>query len=386
MSQKKERLLIGLMSGMSMDGVDVALVRISGAYPELNIAVIETDYSPYSPALHQRLCDARTASVHEVCMLNVDLAEVFGRSVNQFLIKNRLDARAIDAIGSHGQTLVHIPPHGQNGSSLQIGSPSVIAHITGILTVGNFRQRDMAVGGQGAPLVPLAEYLLFAKEPKPLALHNLGSISNLTVLTVDRESTLAFDTGPANQWIDSLAARIPGNTSGIDFNGQFSRGGRIERELLATWLSHPFFLKPPPKSAGYESFGDMLLGPNAAHVPLIDVLRTAVEMCALSVADAYQRFVLPRWPGLAQVFVSGGGVHNRTLMLALRHHLSTIGLKLCTHQDPRLTDAKEAVAFAILAHETLCGRPGTIPAATGAQRAVICGEIAPGSEMRLETP
>lgn len=380
--RKTERLLIGLMSGMSMDGVDLALVRIGGVYPHLTIDLMDTDYQPYPREMRAQLQNARAGSAAQVCALNVEVAECFADVVERFLSQRDLSPEQIDAIGSHGQTLVHIPPSDHTGSTLQLGSPSVIAHRTGITTVGNFRQRDMAAGGQGAPLVPVADYLLFAAEPKPLALHNLGSISNLTVLGNDRESVYAFDTGPANQWIDVLAAQIPDNASGLDRNGTYSAQGTVNRPLLDAWMAHPFFQTPPPKSAGYEQWGSWPLQEKVEACSLVDALRTAVEVCAISIADAYRRFVLPRTPTLKRVLVSGGGVHNTTLMASISHHLNSLGLDLAVHPDKRLTDFKEAVAFAILANETLSGRPGTIAGVTGANTPVLCGEIALGTGSR----
>lgn len=374
--QKKERTLIGLMSGMSMDGIDIAMVRVAGSYPTLDIDLLETDYVPYPSHLRQRLLAARQGSAEHVCILNVAVAEAFASAVNQFLKTHHIARERIDAIGSHGQTLVHVPPTEHPGSTLQIGSPSVIAHHTGITTIGNFRHRDMAANGHGAPLVPLADYLMFKAEPKPLALHNLGNISNVTVLGETRASLYAFDTGPANHWIDTLAARIPENNTAIDFDGRYSSQGHVRTAVLEYWLSHPFFKQAPPKSAGYTSWGTMLDIPSFESYALVDLLRTAVELSAQTITEAYRCFVLPKTPALKRVLVSGGGVHNPTLMTRLKSLLATLDLEVTIHPDPRMTDAKEAMAFAILANETLSGRPGTISAATGAHTEVICGEIA----------
>lgn len=376
---KKNRTIIGLMSGMSMDGIDLALVNISGTFPKLNVELVDSLYDPYTLAFKQRLEEARRGTVTDVCTLNVAVADAFAACVMKFLSERHIDPSTIDAIGSHGQTIAHCPPGGSElPSTLQIGAGSVIAQKTGIMTVSNFRQRDMAVGGQGAPLVPLVDFLLYARDNETIALNNLGSISNVTVVTPRLEDVIAFDTGPANMPIDFFAKRIDGNTSGIDEDGQWSKKGKVEKNLLKELLALPFFDRPPPKSAGYEEFGPSVLENVATkyrHVRDIDFVRTAVEFAAETIARSYEKFILPRHPLLTRVLISGGGIYNETLVGRIRERLPQLTIEKVAKEDARFADSKEALAFAVLANETLSGRPGNVPGATGASQSVILGDI-----------
>lgn len=389
----KTRRIIGLMSGMSMDGIDLAYVEISGHFPDLEVKLLATSYRSFSREFRSHLQLGTHGNVADVSKLNVLVAQEFAQTVKEFLCAQKLTSSDVDAIGSHGHTLFHstdeedvreghlVEKRASNlskktFSSLQVGAPSIIAELTGILTVGNFRSRDIAAGGTGAPLVSLADYILFKNPSAPVAVHNLGSISNLTVVTPQLKDLLAFDTGPANVAIDFFARKVPGNNSGIDEDGQLSQGGKVIEELLLLLLNLPYFAKSPPKAAGYKEFGVekvlQLAAPFLSIADPKDLLRTAVEFSAVTIEQAYRKFVFPKFPDLERSVFSGGGIYNSTLMKRLRELLP--GLKIEILND-KFSDAKEAISFALLANETLSGRAGSFPSTTGAKGPVILGEI-----------
>lgn len=367
---KKSRRIIGLMSGMSMDGVDLACADISGEFPDLKVELVGTFYRPYSKEFKKILLEGIDSTVSEISRLNFLVAQEFAQCAESFLVTTGIARSTVDVIGSHGQTLFH-----DSRSTLQIGSPSIIAELTGLMTIGNFRVRDICAGGKGAPLVSIADYILY-KEKEPIALNNLGSISNVTVVTPKLEDMLAFDTGPANMPIDYFAKMIEGNIVGIDKNGEFSANGVVIQELLEEFCRINFFNQKPPKAAGYGEFGPKALAkimiPFKNQKPE-DLLRTAVDFSALTLANAYRSFVLPRYPELKKAIFSGGGTYNKTLMERIKLLLPEIQVE--TLKDD-LSDAKEALAFAILANETLSGRPGSVPSITGVSRPTILGELA----------
>jgi anhydro-N-acetylmuramic acid kinase len=370
---KRSRRLIGLMSGMSMDGVDLACVDVEGEFPDLKVELVATHFRPYRPEFQRRLQSATQGDCAEISKLGFLVAAEFSQCVNDFLKENGIMAEVIDAIGSHGQTLFHATdPEEEVGSTLQVGSPSIIAQQTGLLTIGNFRVSDVANGGRGAPLVSLADFILFRSPHQTTVLNNLGSISNVTVVTADIENMLAFDTGPANMAIDFYARRL----GGIDKDGAVSAKGKCLPDLLQKLLQDPFFAKPPPKSAGYGEFGpDRLfeISKPFASCRTEDLLRTGVEFAALTLAQAYNEFIYPRFGKPARVVFSGGGVYNQTLMRRIREVLPDLQIEIL---ESELADAKEAMAFALLANETLSGRPGSLPCLTGVAAPTLLGEIA----------
>lgn len=374
---KEARRIVGLMSGMSMDGVDLACIDISGVFPALKVDLVGTHYRPYPREFAAALRNARHGSTRDVSVLNVLVAQQFAACVAEFLARGVVAKETIDAVASHGQTLFHDTSGAAAcASTLQIGAPSILAEMTGLLTIGNFRVRDIAAGGQGAPLVALADFVLFREPQRTVACNNLGSISNVTVVTPDLERVFAFDTGPANMAIDHFARLIPGNEAGIDADGRHSAQGHCIAPLLSALLANPFFSRPPPKAAGYDEFGatqlEAIARPFLAQPPR-DLVRTAVDFAAITLADAYRNFVLPQHRDLERVVLSGGGVRNATLVARIREQLPGLTIEL---MPPELSAAKEAMAFAILGNETLAGRGGNIPAVTGAHAGVPLGEIA----------
>ncbi len=370
---KKNRRIIGLMSGMSMDGIDLACADLSGNFPDITVKLVSTFYMPYPSNLRKRLLDSRQACVQEISELNVLVAQSFADCIEKFLQNTKLDRHSIDAIGSHGQTLFHSTKSSNQSSSLQVGSPSIIAELIGILTIGNFRMRDIAAGGQGAPLVALADFILYREAANAVAMHNLGSISNITVVTSNLEGLLSFDSGPANIAIDYFARQVQDNISGIDSDGYLSQKGRCIPELLEQWMQLSFLNLSPPKAAGYTEFEACFREERHLKYSLEDRIRTAVEFTARTIEDAYRHFVFPKYPDLKKAVFSGGGIYNPTLMRRIKELLPELVIDTLQNE---ISDSKEALAFAILANETLSGRAGSFPSTTGVKRPTVLGEIA----------
>jgi anhydro-N-acetylmuramic acid kinase len=382
-ASKPVRLGLGLMSGMSMDGLDLALLRIEGAEPGRKVTLVASETVPYGTALSARIRGAVGGSAREASLLSRDLAEWWAARIAPFLARAGVEAGEVDFIGSHGQTIDHLSRAAGGGvaATLQVGDGCLIAERTGIPVVSDFRRRDIAAGGEGAPLVPFADWLLHARPGEVSACHNLGNISNLTVVTPRAEDVVAFDTGPANALIDALARCVPGNPDGIDLDGGVSARGSVDDIVLRRLLdgARGYLERPPPKSAGFDEFGPRLAESVVAWgggARPEDLVRTAVEFTARTVADAYRRFVLPRHPGLSEARFAGGGVRNRTLMARIGALLAEPGVR-ATPFDDAWAKAKEAAAFALLADELLAGRPGNLPGATGASRPVLLGKISP---------
>ncbi|MBS10238.1 MAG: anhydro-N-acetylmuramic acid kinase [Gemmatimonadetes bacterium] len=384
---RNDALYVGLMSGTSADGIDAALVSIENeSGSEFELVAFET--TAYPNDLKQEIlssCDARTGTVDLIARLDAVLGQWFANAALSVIASADIDIKTVRAIGSHGQTVHHLPDAGEwfgvpARSTLQIGNASVIAEQTGIQTVSDFRSRDVAVGGQGAPLVPLIDYLVFADPEKHRALLNVGGIANVTVLPVGGglDSVTAFDTGPGNVIIDGLVHRMTDGAEGFDQDGRIALGARIHEEVLRKWLSHPYFELQPPRSTGREVFGgayvDALIERHA-DVPLPDLIATATAFTAEAVAESLRAYT-PDFDRLDELHVSGGGSLNPFLMSQLQERLGQI--QVGSTDDLGLSaEAKEAVAFAILAHRTLNGLPGNVPSATGASHPVVLGQITP---------
>ncbi len=374
----------GLMSGTSADGVDVAIVDIV----RRKVQLLAFEMFSYPPALRReilRMCRPELARVDSVCHCNFVLGEVFADAVVKLCSKSGIALSSIDLIGSHGQTIYHNPRGTRYGrkmirSTLQIGEPSVIAQRTGITTVADFRPRDMAAGGEGAPLVPYADYILFAHNRVSRAVQNIGGISNITFLPGDcsREEIIAFDTGPGNMVIDGIMRLATGAKRNFDRGGAMAARGAVDRKLLSDMLRHSFLRRRPPKSTGREEFGAAFaerIYRQAVEngLPDADIVATVTAFTARSVAQAYRRF-LPAMPD--EVVLCGGGAHNITLVEMLHTELPDVKM-LSTDDFGISVDAKEAVSFAILAWATIKGMTNNVPAATGAERPVILGKIVP---------
>ena len=383
----QERRIIGLMSGTSADGIDAAVILLGDKDDSLSVDVLGFDTVAFPSGLRYRLMevsDAKTGRIDELGRLHFELGELFAGAAFVVAGSAGLSMEDIDLIGSHGQTVQHLPEREERfgvvtGATLQIGDPSVIAQRTGVVTVGDFRAADVARGGQGAPLVPYVDYLLFRNSAKTRGLLNLGGIANLTVLPEDPEpgDVLAFDTGPANMLIDAVARAELGRD--MDADGAAARRGKPAESLVADVLAMPYFERPPPKSTGRELFGDrcastLVRAGREAGLSSEDLLATATEITVRSIEDACRRFVIPVVTRLDELIVSGGGARNGFLLKRLARVLAPV--EVSTSDDHGLSsDAKEAVAFAVLADRTVRGLQGSLPGATGADRPAVLGKI-----------
>lgn len=381
-------LVLGMMSGTSADGIDVALARISGAPPNLKAKLLGHTSVKFPPALRKeilRVAEQHPINAGELSQLNFRLGEVFADAALAACRKFRAAPKRVAIIGSHGQTIFHqgraVAYFGSpTASTLQIGEPSVIAARTGITTVGDFRPADMALGGQGAPLVPYVDYLLYRHAKLRRVSLNLGGIANITVIPANAKPSqvLAFDTGPANMLIDALVAYFTHGRQRFDKNAQLAAQGRSNPALLDDLMRDPYLKLAPPKSTGREYFGHaylkklLTLGQRHRAKPN-DLIRAATIFTALSIVDALHRFVLPK-AKIDQLIVSGGGAHNPLILAQLSAAIPGIEV-LPSSRLGVSEDAKEAFAFALLAYETFHERPANLPSATGALGPAILGKI-----------
>jgi anhydro-N-acetylmuramic acid kinase len=361
-------LYIGLMSGTSLDGIDALLVDLASPQPR----AVASHHQPYPAELRATLLELSHAShpeLHQLAQLDVQLGELYAAAVQALLERTAIAAATVQAIGSHGQTVRH-HPFGPRPYTLQLGDPNVIAERTGITTVADFRRRDIAAGGQGAPLVPAFHAALFRHPEHMRVVLNLGGMANITVLpTNDREPVTGFDTGPGNVLLDAWVQHHRG--SAYDAAGAWAAGGTPLPALLRYLLTEPYFTQAPPKSTGRECFNLAWLKARmeGTEDPQ-DVQATLVELTALSVAQAVNEHA-----GAArEVLVCGGGAYNSTLLRRLSHHLAPRTVLSTAHYGVE-PQAVEAMAFAWLAQQTLHGAPGNLPAVTGAHRPVVLGGI-----------
>jgi len=405
---KQERLVVGLMSGTSMDGVDAALVRINGNELKTKIELIKFICFPYESSLLQTLENViSNGSTRQISELNFLVGEAFAKAALAVIKEARLSTSDIDLIGSHGQTIYHNPPsscsesfggvypersrRAQDRTSLttkkgvpstfQIGELDVIAERTGITTIGDFRTRDVAAGGEGAPLVPYVDYLLFHKSGKVSIVQNVGGIANATVVTERIEDVIAFDTGPGNMLMDNIVSLTTNGEKRFDQDGRLASQGSVNKVLLEKLLSHPFFAKSPPKSTGAELFGkekasELYALVKEKRISLNDLIATLLELTLESIAISYERFIFPKW-NVSEVILSGGGARNPLLVKKLKKKIDHV--KFSTSDDYGIpVGAKEAVAFAVLANELISGNCANLPSATGAERRVPLGKIVLG--------
>ena len=376
------------MSGTSADAIDVALARISGAAPGLNAKLLNHTSIDFPPQLRKeilRVAEQQPISAGELSQLNFRLGEAFAEAALAACRRFRISPKKIALLGSHGQTIFHqghpVPYLGRRtASTLQIGEPAVIAARTGITTIADFRPADIAQGGQGAPLVPYADYLLYRHEKIGRISLNLGGIANVTVIPANARPShiLAFDTGPANMLIDALVAHFTHGRQRYDKNARLAQQGRSIPALIDELMRDPYLKLAPPKSTGREYYGSdyrerlRRLGRRHKAKPN-ELIRAATIFTALSIVDALNRFVLPKTK-IHQLIVSGGGAHNPLIMGQMSAALPQIQI-VPSSQLGVPEDAKEAFAFALLAYETFHHRPSNLPSATGARRPAILGKI-----------
>lgn len=413
-ARQASRLVIGLMSGTSADGIDAALVRIAGDNQSPRIELVAFITCPYPDEIRERLLriDPET-SLGIICALNFTLGELFANAALEVMRSAGVSPADVDLIGSHGQTVCHWPPPPRpsptggegaeqvppspsvgegwgGGSTLQIAEPAVIAQRTGIITIADFRVADVAAGGEGAPLVPIADFILLRHPTKHRIVQNIGGIANLTYLppncTLDQ--VIAFDTGPGNMVTDGLVQETAG--AQFDTGGYEAARGNVNQQLLTEMMAFPFIERNPPKTTGREEFGTEFRQRffPLAQIRYVDALATATAFTVESIAHAYRNhlpclrpepfdFAQGRPRTLSsevEVIVGGGGAYNTTMMKWLAERIAP--WSLLRHEDVGIpSDAKEAIAFALLAHRTACGLPGNVPQATGAKRKVVLGKV-----------
>jgi anhydro-N-acetylmuramic acid kinase len=412
----KERIIIGLMSGTSVDAIDAAVVRVRGTSPQLTQKTLHLETYRWPAALRARLLAVMApaeTTTQRVCQLNAEVAYHFAQAALRALAAAGLPAAKIAAIASHGQTICHLPSpvgrplNAQQPSTLQIGDPSIIATLTGIPTIGNFRAADMALGGQGAPLVPWTDEVLLRHATKARCIQNIGGIANVTYLPphppelqkprrnskrtagfapdlhpdIIPHPIRAFDTGPGNMLIDATVSIGTNGKKAFDRDGKMAARGKVSDRLFRALQIHPYFDRPPPKSTGREDFGLQLARQffrPGIDLSLEDKIATLTYLTAWSIADAYFNY-LPGPPD--EVIVCGGGAENPTLMRMLGEQLHAISpekpIRLARIDDFGIPNkAKEALSFALLGAATLDHVPANIPSVTGASRPAVLGVVA----------
>jgi len=391
--RRSSLLALGLMSGTSADGIDVALVRISGKPPDLHARLEGFAAFPYPAPVRTailRVAEGQPTTTGEISQLNFLIGELFARAALAACRRFKVRPSRIALIGSHGQTIFHRGTPGpflgaqRVSSTLQIGEPAIIAERTGIITVGDFRPADISAGGQGAPLVPFVDYLLYRHPRRGRVALNIGGIANLTVIpaAATPRDVFAFDTGPGNMAIDALVRHFTDGRQTFDRDARMARRGVLLPELLATLLADDYFRRPPPKTAGREQYGLAFVsrildwGRKNRSRPE-SLVRTATIFTALSILDSLHRWVLPRPEAsgrIHELIVSGGGAHNPLLMGQLAAGLRDVQI-VPSGKFGVPEDAKEAFAFAVLAYETYHRRPANIPRATGARNPAVLGKV-----------
>ena len=381
---KSSKVILGLISGTSADGITAAVVRVTDREPDrAEISLLGWATLPYPPEVRRRVVDLFTepATTQDVASLNYVLGEFFADAAMAGARAARCDLTAVDLIASHGQTVAHVAvadaaDRWSRPGTMQIAESAVIAERTGLPVLADFRAADMAAGGVGAPFVPYADLLLLGGSTARIAL-NLGGISNLTVLPRDasREDVFAFDCGPANMMMDALARQLYAEP--YDRDGSHAARGQVHRDLLAELMRHPFIAAEPPKAAGHEQFGRRFLADLIARwgtLPADDLLATATAFAAEAIAVNVARFVLPVHP-VEEIIASGGGVRNPVLMRGIESAVAPLRLRPIDEFGIP-AEAKEALAFALLGHASLMGRAGNLPRVTGARQGAVLGKFA----------
>ncbi len=378
------------MSGTSLDGIDVAIVDITGSGFKAKINVLTSHSVPYPRRIREALLAMSNMSAFtgDISRLNFLLGELYAEALEETAERAEIPLNSIKLIGCHGQTIFH---EGQGtqymgkkvASTFQIGESSVISERTGIDVISNFRERDVAAGGYGAPLVPYLDYMLIRHRGRGRVAINIGGIANLTAIppNTSTDRVIAFDTGPGNMIIDQLVSRITDGRQTYDRDGAMAAAGEIDPKLLAKLLRDKYFRAKPPKTAGREQYGSEFVSRLLdTELSSEDLVATATALTAESIALAVRNFVLPDMR-VDEIFVSGGGTHNPTLMAMLRKAMDPIPVMETTEVGLDV-DSKEAVAFAVMAYETAHCRPSNVPMATGAKRPVVLGKVTQNGPVR----
>jgi len=386
LANKNEKFVVGLMSGTSMDGIDAALVNIKNNGSDTEIDLINFQTFPYPDQLRDELLKISQpgqGSVDKICRLNFVVGEYFADAVLELCKQSNINVSYIDLIGTHGQTIHHLPDsirylNKTIRSTLQIGEPAVVANRIGCITVANFRSADMAQGGQGAPLVPYFDYIIFNSKQFNRVILNIGGIANITILKKNStvSNVLAYDTGPGNMVVNALM-KILYNKE-YDEDGVVALMGTISDELLTSLLQHSFFKKPIPKSTGRAEFGkpfveQILAANNKLKLKPEDIIATVTELTARTIAQSLKFSQLPI-DEVDQLIMSGGGIYNKAIIHSLSEYFFNSEI-LLTDDFNINGDAKEAICFAVLANETIAGFPTNLPSVTGAKTPTILGSI-----------
>ena len=374
---------IGLMSGTSLDGIDAILVKIEGNWLTTKVETIAFDTFDLAKELTLEIKDACSydkSSVELITSLNFKLGYAFADAVKQLCKQANFPLEDIDFIASHGQTIFHIPKAYDNfiPSTLQIGEPAIIAYETGVQVISNFRTMDMAAGGEGAPLVPYTEYLLYHSTEKTVVLQNIGGIGNVTCIPKDSDldALFAFDTGPGNMIIDEVVQQLFGQP--YDDGGKIAASGTVHADMFASLIQHPYIDAPIPKTTGREMFGAQYVAnilTTFKDVAPADIVATVTMFTAYTIAQNYEQFIIPKHP-IDAAIIGGGGAHNKTLLADLQKLLPSVEI-LTQDAIGFSSDAKEALAFVVLGNETLHQHFSNAPSATGAKERVILGNITP---------
>lgn len=389
-TMKDTKKVIGLMSGTSANGVDAVLAEITGAGVNSKVRLLEFETYPYSREMKSHILRIVSSSCKAdmLCYTNFYLGAVFARAAIAITEKANLKPTDMDIIGSHGQTIYHMPCYDKSSpfgvpSTLQIGEPAVIAEAAGITTVADFRTRDMAAGGIGAPLTPYANFILFSDTKKTKIVQNIGGISNLTLLAGggDMDSVISFDTGPGNMVIDSIMSIVSNDRADYDKDGSFASRGTVNRELLDDLLAHPFIKKSFPKATGREDFGihfakEVYSMSKRDGMKDEDIIASVTAFTVETIISNYEQFIFPDFTP-DEIIIAGGGAHNSIIVQMLKKRVGEIKVVLSdSYGIPAC--ALEALSFAILANDTIEGIPNNIPNVTGAKRKVILGKILKG--------
>lgn len=384
---KGERVVIGLMSGTSMDGIDAALVRINGNGIDTRVELMDFQTYPYESWLRNKLENVLDASVAELSDLNFAVGKAFADACLSVMEKAGFKPEEVDLISTHGQTVFHNPPSNKSkfSSTLQIGEPDVIAEKTGITTVSDFRPRDISAEGEGSPLVPYVDYILFRQPKKVRILQNIGGIASCTIVTPDINDVIAFDSGPGNLLLDGVMKIHSGGEKSYDKDGKLAKTGMVNYELLQKLMSDDYLKKHLPKTAGRELFGrdkaeELYSLVKNGYIGFPGLLATLVQFTVDTIYNAYESYVSVKWK-IDEVILSGGGAVNPAIVEKLICKLSPI--KVCLSDKYGIPfDSKEALSFAVLGNETIFANHSNLPCVTGATCSSPLGKISIGKNVK----
>ncbi len=384
------RLVLGMMSGTSADGIDAAIVEFTGSFESPEIKLLAFESGQYPPKVREQvfeLFEPEKSTVRKIGYMNFLIGEIFAETALKVIEKAGLKPEDIDLIGSHGQTIWHSPePDNKDGYpimyTMQIGEGAVIAERTGIPTLSDYRVADMAAGGQAAPLASFSEYHIYRRENETILLQNVGGIGNVTVMPAKakEEDVYAFDTGPGNLLIDGVVEALTNGEKTYDKDGAWGAQGKVNEELLNYLKDEPYYDMPLPKTTGRELYNSdytrkILQWYKENPIAEADLVATVTDLTAWSIVDAYEKYILPRYKA-TMIVIGGGGGYNKTFLKLLAERFAQHGVKVATQEDLGWSsDAKEAVAFALMADKYVGGLANTLPSVTGARRAVVMGKL-----------